>query len=77
MAFHEAGLEAFTAPPHLRKIEAYAFFNCKKLKELNLNEELETLGHWCFSATGVAEARIPASVKIISAAMFRNCEKLE
>ena len=37
-AFWHSGLESFTAPPSLRKIDALAFSECCNLKTFELND---------------------------------------
>ena len=41
--FIDADLEEFVAPPGLKEIEGGAFYGCKNLKRIVLNEGLETL----------------------------------
>ena len=43
-AFAHTGLEVFTAPPSLRVVSQATFCECKKLKQVTLNEGLEILG---------------------------------
>lgn len=47
-AFRETALRSFEAPDSLRHIEENAFAGCKELREMALNERLETLGEQCF-----------------------------
>lgn len=42
--FDKTGLKAFRAPPSLRKIGNGAFFSCKNLQHVVLNEGLEVMG---------------------------------
>ena len=42
--FANTGLKAFEAPPSLRKICSGAFFSCKNLQRVALNEGLEVVG---------------------------------
>ena len=41
--FEDSGLEEFVAPSGLREIEGGAFYGCKSLKQVVLNEGLEAL----------------------------------
>ena len=47
-AFAGTGLGAFAAPGSLRKILGGAFAGCESLKEVRLNEGLESLGEGVF-----------------------------
>lgn len=67
--FANSGLEEFIAPPGLKEIERGAFEDCKNLKRVVLNDELDTLGiddegrdadykpYWCgvFMSSGLEE----------------------
>ena len=46
----------------LKKIGKLAFWNCISLKKINLPEELELIGNWCFFESGFEEISIPNSV---------------
>lgn len=47
-AFVGTALKGFTAPDCLREIENCAFAGCKNLREVRLNEGLESLGECVF-----------------------------
>ena len=64
MAFQRSGLESFTAPPSLRKIDALAFRECRDLKRLELNEDIRDLGWLCLWGTGVTDMRLPPHIQM-------------
>lgn len=39
-AFYRSGLESFTAPSSVRKIDALAFRECRNLKLLEVNDDI-------------------------------------
>ena len=50
-AFYGSGLESFSAPLSLKQINDAAFSCCSMLRDLQLNEGLETLDKNCFAKT--------------------------
>ena len=42
--FSESGLEAVTFPTSIRNVAAGAFYGCRRLRDVRLNENLEKLG---------------------------------
>ena len=74
------------APHGLREIGQEAFYSCRSLERAVLNERLEKLGeetnsqvqscYGVFEASGVAEVRLPASLRVLGPAAFRNCRNL-
>ena len=72
-AFSASNLRVFTAPLCLREICEDAFFGCRKLRQVVLNEGLEILGKGCFRETGLRQIRIPASVREVGEGVFRGC----
>lgn len=62
-AFSRTRLRKFTAPPSLRRIEKRAFFRCRELQSVTLNEGLVEIGEEAFAESGVTGLRVPASVR--------------
>ena len=60
------------------KIEAYAFRDCTALKTVKLSDALATLGEGVFSGCKALEntSFLPASLKVVGARAFENCEGL-
>ena len=63
-AFYCSGLESFTAPSSLRKIDTMAFQNCWKLKKFELNEGIRDPGLFCLYRTGITDLYVPPHVKL-------------
>lgn len=61
-AFSRTSIASFEAPKNLKHILEKAFFNCGKLADVRLNEGLLTVACHAFTATGIGELRLPASV---------------
>lgn len=64
MAFQHSGLESFTAPPSLRKIDALTFRNCCNLKTFELNDDIQELGWFCLLGTGIKTLNLPPHIKM-------------
>ena len=56
--FQESAVEDVRLPSTLRRIEYYAFQNCRKLKGITLPEKLEHVGQYCFWGSGLRLIRI-------------------
>ena len=52
-------------PNSVKTIGNKAFYECKNLTSVTLEEGLESIGKECFSNTAVTEIIIPKSVKMI------------
>ena len=72
-AFANTGLESFVAPRSLRTIRTGAFRDCKSLKEVRLNEGLESLGEGAFQDSGLEMVYIPATLRVLPRQTFSNC----
>ena len=64
MAFKCSGIKSFVAPPSLRRIGDMAFQECKRLKDVRLNEDIRELGWLCFWGTGVADLKLPPQIEM-------------
>ena len=76
-----SGLRSFVAPPSLRVLSSDAFYSCKKLKRVELNEGLEVLGtkeckYGVFHGSGVERVRLPSTLRRIEARAFSECQRL-
>ncbi len=55
-----------------------AFRNCTSLEEIELSENLKTIGNYAFiGCYSLRKIVIPASVETIGSSVFRNCDSLE
>ena len=76
-----SGLRSFVAPPSLRVLSSDAFYSCKKLKRVELNEGLEVLGtkeckYGVFHGSGVERVRLPSTLRRIEEKAFSECSRL-
>ena len=82
-AFESTRLETFAAPPSLRVICSQAFYHCGGLKEVILNEGLETLGAdheeglcGVFQYTSIERVCLPSTLLEIGNFTFHHCQRL-
>ncbi|MCR5846103.1 MAG: leucine-rich repeat domain-containing protein [bacterium] len=61
-SFLNSKVERIICPQSLRAIDTKAFFQCRNLAEVSLNEGLEHIGDEAFAKTAISSLRIPASV---------------
>jgi hypothetical protein len=59
----------------VKSIGNRAFWNCKNLTSVTLQEGLESIGEWCFGFTAIKEITIPKSVKNIGNYAFSGYRK--
>lgn len=57
----------------VKGIEACAFFNCKKLKEINLHDNITNIGDEAFSQCENVSVYIPKNIKKLGKKVFFNC----
>lgn len=63
-------------PTTLKGIESGAFAGCNDLHEIDLPEELKTIGRLAFSRAGLTAVQIPDHVEEIREELFLQCEEL-
>lgn len=77
-AFFETGLRNTQLPEKLTLIGAYAFCNCKNLKQVQLPSQLKELGNGAFSSCeNLAQIQLPAQLNKLGTDAFRNCTSLD
>lgn len=79
-AFARTALREFSAPSSLKTIGAGAFADCKGLKQVRLNEGLESLGSegdGAFQGSGLEAMRLPSSLKRMGQNTFAGCANLK
>ena len=59
--FQESVVEDVRLPSTLKRIECYAFQNCKRLKKIVFPDGFEFVGRYCFWGSGLQEARISST----------------
>ena len=71
-----SGLEEFTVPDGVTRIEGYAFDDVRNLKKVNFPESLEIIGEQAFTFSGLASVNIPKSVTYVGSNAFLGCRNL-
>ncbi len=61
----------------ITRIGRRAFEGCSELSNLKLNPNVEYLGDYAFSSTGIKEFAVPAGVGYIGEFLLQGCERLE
>lgn len=72
-------IETVSIPDSVTYLDEYAFYDAKKLKNLNFGEnpQLAVINYMSFGGCGFEEVVIPASVTNIYEKAFRSCKDLE
>lgn len=79
-AFADSGLFQFEASNDLKEIGQYAFYNCAEMTTFVINadeSQIESMGPYAFSQTGLKEFPIPANVNIIEEGLLSSCLQLK
>ncbi len=70
-------ITSVTIPDGVQKIEKYAFYNCKLLRDVTLlSEDCETIGEHAFEKCSILENINLENVRIILDYAFKDCESL-
>ena len=82
-AFMGSGIESFTAPASLKKIEEKAFFGCASLKHADFsacvlppNGETDFCLKTVFDESALESIVFPSSLRVIAEGTFKECEHL-
>ncbi|AKJ52510.1 leucine-rich repeat protein [Metamycoplasma hominis] len=76
LAYLDKEATKVTIPDSVKEICKGAFYGCKNLKEVILNEGLEKIGAEAFKYTNIESITIPGSVKEIGERAFFGCQNL-
>lgn len=76
-AFGGSDVVSVTFPSTLKNAGHHTFYNCTKLKTVNMNEGLERIGSFCFSGTKLETVTIPKSVDLVDAYAFAELKTLK
>ena len=60
-------------PSTLKRIEYYAFQNCRELKRIAFPDGFEYVGRYCFWGSGLQEARTPSAGLRAAPDAFIDC----
>ena len=71
--FQDSALVNVRLPSTLRRIEYYAFQNCRRLKGITLPEKLEHVGQYCFWGSGLRLIRVLGAAIPGGEDAFRGC----
>lgn len=71
--FQESALVNVRLPSTLRRIEYYAFQNCKNLKKIVLPDKLEYVGQYCFWGSELQKVWIPKAEMEVGEEAFGGC----
>lgn len=76
-AFYNSGITDINFPSSLKTIGKNAFYGCSKLKEVELNDGIESILNYAFSGcTSLEKVIIPSSITTIPDCCFTNCSSL-
>ena len=70
-------METVNIPSSVKRIETYAFNECRELKNVTILEGVNEIGYSAFAATALETVYIPSSVKSIEEYAFYECRELK
>lgn len=74
--FSDTSIENVTIPGMVDSIGASAFYFCKNLKNVYLNEGLKSIGDYAFFESSLRELIIPDGIESVGNAIFAQCPNL-
>lgn len=75
--FMDTEITSITLPGSIRELDGYAFYECKRLAEVNLSEGLLSIGDFAFaSCQALTRIDLPDSVTHIGRCAFSFCQGL-
>lgn len=79
LIFADRNITEAKIPPYIKYINSSCFFNCKKLKnvQISANSNLITIGKSAFRNTAINKIMIPCHVKSIEKEAFFGCKNLK
>lgn len=76
-AFSQLQCESVILPSSVTEIDTYAFFECTKLKNVELGEGVQVVGKYVFiSCKSLESVRFPESLVKIESVIFNKCDAL-
>lgn len=69
-------LTEITFPDTITDVFWYTFKNCTKLKRVKLSKNLDTMGDYAFSNTGLISIEIPPKLRYVGDEVFSDCKEL-
>lgn len=76
-AFSGLDISSIEVPSSVREIGAWAFYLCRRLREVKLEEGLLSIGDFCFQDnSALLEIDIPSTVEDVGKGSFRGCMSL-
>ena len=80
-AFASSGLESFTAPPALHKLESQAFANCSALRRADFSacafRSDDLISEDIFRFTALESVTLPSTLRVIGERKFMYCNNLK
>ncbi|MDE6075292.1 MAG: leucine-rich repeat domain-containing protein, partial [Clostridia bacterium] len=73
----ESGITAVTIPASLKAVSEEAFYACRSLASLTVENGVESIGESAFKETGITSLSLPASVKSVGSKAFSDCNALK
>ncbi len=77
-SFANKGITSVTLPDTVKKIGAYAFYNCESLEKINAPSKLKKINGYAFCGCKKLKSfEIPSDLNYLGAYVFSRCENLE
>ena len=75
--FAYSAVESVRLPSTLKRIEAWTFNCCNRLKSVEIPRGVESFGECCFRDRKISEITLPCTLREIGRDAFKNCKNLK
>ena len=73
--YNDTNLTKVVLPASVKRILTDAFYDCNKLKELNISDSITEIGNYALYSTNLFSGKIPASIKKLGKSVYA-CSKI-
>ena len=70
-------IDSIVVPDNITKINGYAFYGWKQLKNITLHNGITSIGERAFALTNITSMVVPNSVTTLGIAVFSGCKELK
>ncbi|WP_408072331.1 leucine-rich repeat protein [Butyrivibrio sp. JL13D10] len=74
---YAGSVQTVVLPNSTKYIDAYAFYDCTSLTNINIPDGIYYIGNSAFSGSGITTLKVPSKVRRIMSGTFSRCKNLD